>query len=179
MKNILKKQALGAYITLGAFVTTIVGLILYGITVNWGDHMETANGGEYYLIATDPIFGTITTLGVFSVIFLVLGLCIPQFKLQGIVGKVLEVAGFVFRLLAPVFLILTFVGFINGTLTGLGWTFFSNEELAINPGAVLTGQVNITGLVFVLLSAIIAIVASFFKVVKDDEAPAVEEKPAE
>lgn len=169
MKNILKRQALGAYITLGALVLAIVGLILFGATLAAGDGVQTANGGELYLIASDPIFGTVTTLGIFSVLFYLVGCLAGQFRFAGIVGKVIDAVGYVFRVLAPVFLILTFVAFLNGTLTGLGWTFFSNEELEINPDAITAGYINITGLAFIIVSAVAGIVAAFFKVTKDVE----------
>ena len=167
MKNLLKKQALGAYLTLGALVLAIVGLILYGATIAAGNGVQVANGGEIYLQAKD--FGGVTVLGIFSVVFLLAGCLIGQLKLQGIVGKVVDVVGYAFRVLAPVFLILTFVGFLNGTLTGLGWTFFSNEELEIYAAAKRAGTLNIVALVFFVLAFVVAIVSSFFKITKEEK----------
>lgn len=159
--NIMKKQGVGAYITLVAAVLAIVGLITYAMTVATGNEQQVANGGEYFLIKDE--LGSVTAVGIIAVVCLVLSLVASQFP-----GKVCEIVAYVLRAAAPALLICTFVFFLNGTLTGLGWTFFSNEELVIYDAAIKAGQLTITTLVIWFVAALVGMVGAFFNVTKKD-----------
>lgn len=165
--SIIKKQGIGSFVTIGTIFLTIIALIVYGITLSTGDNVQVANGGEMYLLKEQ--FGTVTAVGVISLLFLVIGLITPNIKASEKVSNVLNLVGDALRIIAPALLIYTFVMFLNGCLTGLGRTFFSNEELEINPVAIKAGYLTITGLVFFLISAIVSLVGAFFPIIKKEK----------
>lgn len=178
--NFLKKQSIGAYITLCALILSIVSIILYNSTLAAGNGVQTANGGQMYLDASK--FGEVTTYGVLAIVFLALGLVVSELKLflnKGIVGMVVEMVGTIFRILAPVFCLLFVVWFLSGSFTGLGWTFFSNEELEINPEAIAAGKLNIVALIFGLVTSLVAIVAAFFRILRKEASVAEGEEVAQ
>ena len=166
--NIIKKQGLGSFITIGTIIISIICLIIYGVTLSTGDNVQVANGGEMYLFKDE--FGTVTTVGIISLFTLVVGLIIPNIKTNGTVNKVLNFVGDALRIIAPALIIYTFVYFLNGCLTGLGWTFFSNEELEINPVAIKAGHLTIVTLVFFLIAFVTSLVGAFFPILKKEEA---------
>ena len=171
--NFVKKQGVGAWLSLATLVLTIVGLIIYSMALATGNGVQTANGGLLFYDPTDSEFGamtaTVATCSVFGVIFLVLALVASQFKFDGIVKTVCDVVVGAARILIPVMLMILLLNFLYGSFNGLGWTFFSNEELEINPEATKAGTQVITSLVFFVIAAVVALVASFFSIVRKEK----------
>lgn len=165
--NLIKKQGIGSFVTLGTILISIIALIIYGVTLSTGDNVQVANGGEMFLFKEE--FGSVTLVAVLGLIFLVLGLIIPNIKTTGTVSKILNFVADTLRIIAPALFIYTFVIFLNGTLTGLGWTFFSNEELEINPVAIEAGKLTITTLIFFVIAFITSLVGAFFPITKQTQ----------
>lgn len=168
--NFIKKQGIGAWISLGAVLISLIGLIIYGVALKAGTDLTIASGSELFYDKTRPedttMIKMVVVCGVIALVFMVAALVLGQFKFDGIVGKVVGGVVGALRIVAPALLIATFLFYVYGSFTGLGWTFFSNEELTIYPEAIAVGKQVITGLVFFVIAAVAAIVASFFGIIK-------------
>lgn len=172
--EIVKKQGIGAWLSLAATVITVIGLIIYGVALGAGNGVQTANGGELFYDPSLALYGsmtaTVTACGIICLLLLVCAIVVSQFKFEGIVGTVCNVAVGVARIVVPALLMLALLTFLNGSFTGLGWTFFSNEELTINPQAITAGTQVITAAVFFILATVASVVATFFGMVKKEQA---------
>lgn len=169
--NFIKKQGLGTWLSILSVIIAIVGLAIYGSAVNAGNLLEIANGSQpFYDMSRgeDAVMaGTVVTCGILALVFIVLSVVLGQIKPNGILGTVCEFVAGALRIVVPVLLMLTFLYFLSGSFTGLGWTFFSNEELEIFPEAVGVGKMVITGLIMFFLASVAAVVAAYFAIAKD------------
>lgn len=174
MLNFIKKQGIGTWISLGAILLSIIALIIYGAALGAGDNLTIASGSEVFYdanrTADAAMMSTVVLCAVLALVFLAVAIVLGELKFEGIAGKVCAVASNALRIVAPALLIVAFLNFLYGSFTGLGWTFFSNAELVIFAEAISVGQQVIAGLVFFVIAAIAAIVASFFGMVKKEEA---------
>lgn len=170
--KLVNKQGLGSWITLAALLFALIAFILYNVALGGGMDLLVASGSEPFYQAIRPedsaMMSTVVPCGVLGLISLVLAVVLGQFRLNGIVGKVCDIVVGAFRIAAPVLLMAALLYFAYGSFTGLGWTFFSNEELAIYPEATAVGTQVITGLVFFGISAVAGIVAAFFAITKKE-----------
>ena len=171
--NFIKKQGAGAWISIVTVIVAIVALIIYGAALSAGMGLEIASGSQPFYEASRPedsvMLSTVVTCGVIALVALAVAVVLGQFKSEGIVGKVCVIISGALRIVAPALLIIALLNFVYGSFTGLGWTFFSNEELAIYPEAIAVGRQVIVGLVFFAVAAVASIVAAFFGVVKKEE----------
>lgn len=170
MLNIVKKQGVGTWVSLVAILISVIGLIIYGAALAAGTNLTIASGSEVFYEATRPadsvMITNVAVCGSLALVFLVAALVLGQFKFEGTLGTVCDCLVGAFRIVAPALLIVAFLNFVYGSFTGLGWTFFSNEELAIYAEAIAVGKEVITGLVFLVIAALVAIVAPFFAITK-------------
>ena len=170
--NLIKKQGVGAWISVGAVLLSVIALIIYGSALGKGMDLIITEGSQPFYEATRPEGSKMMTMvvacGVIALVFIVAALVLGQFKFEGIGGKVCDGVVGAARIVASALLIVAFIYFLYGSFTGLGWTFFSNAELEIAPEAIAVGKQVITGAVFFVIAAVAAIVASFFKLVKED-----------
>ena len=171
--NFIKKQGIGTWISLGAILLSIIALIIYGAATGAGNGLEIASGSEnFYDFNRGPdlqMKSLVVVCAVLALVFLAVAIVLGELKLEGIAGKVCGVASNALRIVAPALIIVALLNFLYGSFTGLGWTFFSNEELAIFAEATKVGQQVIAGLVIFVIAAIATIVAAFFVMVKKDE----------
>lgn len=174
MLNIVKKQGIGTWITLGTVLVSLIALIIYGAALSAGMELTIASGSEvFYMSARTEDAAMMTAVvvcGILSLVFLVAAVVLAQFEFEGVVGKVCDVVVGVLRVVSPALIMAALLYFVYGSLTGLGWTFFSNEELEIYPEAISTGKTVITGLVFFGIASVAGIVASFFGMSKKAQA---------
>lgn len=167
MLNLIKKQGIGSWISLGTVLLSLIAVILYGAALGIGDGATTVGGGAVFLTAS--ALGPATAAAVLGLVFLALAIVAGQFKFEGILGTVYNVVVGALRIIVPVLFIYALVYFVGGTVTGLAWTFFSNEELEVNPAAITAGGLTIVTLILFGISSIAAIVASFFAITKKVE----------
>ena len=169
----IKKQGAGTWISIITVIVGIVALIIYGAATGAGMGLEIASGSQPFYEASRPedsaMLSTVVTCGVIALVCLAVGIVLGQFKSDSIVGKVCAILSGALRIVAPALLLLVLLNFAYGSLTGLGWTFFSNEELSIAAEAIAVGKQVITGLVFFAVAAVAAIVAAFFGVVRKEQ----------
>ena len=170
MMNLVKKQGLGTWITLGTLLLALIGLIIYGAAVSAGTGLMIASGSEdFYDVsrAADTAMRTnVVAGGVIALVFMCAAIVLGQLKLEGLVGKIVDGITGALRIIVPALLMLATLSFVYGSITGLAWTFFSNEELEIYAEATKVGGQVITGVVFFAIAAIAGIVASFFNLTK-------------
>ena len=169
--KILKKQGLGTWLSLLTIVLSVVGLILYNITVKAGAGLVIAGQGVFYDMTRaedSAMASTVMLCTILALVFLVVAIVLDQFKFEGIVGKVCGFVVGALRIVVPALLVLVFLYFLYGSFTGLGWTFFSNEELSIEAEAVAAGKLAITTAIFFLLPMIVSIVASYCTMAKKE-----------
>ena len=168
--TILKKQGAGAWICLAALVFALIALILYGTAVSAGDKLQIASGSELFYDMTRPedsaMGPVVVPCAVLAILFLAAGLILGQIRMEGTAGKVRDVCSGILRIAAPALLAIALFYFLYGSFTGIGWTFFSNAELAINPQATAVGTQVVTCLVFFALAMIGAAVAAYFEIPK-------------
>lgn len=171
--NFIKKQGAGTWISIVTVIVAVIALIIYGAALGAGMDLEIASGSQPFYqanrIEDSQMMTLVVTCGVLALAFLVVAVVVGQFKSEGIVGKVCGIVSGALRIVAPALLIIALLNFVYGSFTGLGWTFFSNEELTIYPEAIAVGKQVITGLVFFAVAAVASIVAAFFGVVKKEE----------
>ena len=174
MLNLVKKQGLGTWITLGTMLLTVIGLIIYGAALSSGMDLLVANGSQPFYDMTRPedtaMKSMVVACGILSLVFLCAAVVVGQLKLGGLVGKILDIVVGALRIIVPALLMVTILYFVYGSFTGLGWTFFSNEELEIVDEAISVGHKVITGLVFLGIAALASIVAVFFSITKKEQA---------
>lgn len=170
----IKKLGIGTWISLATVVVFIIALIIYGAALSAGTDLLIASGSQLFYVldrAEDmAMISAVTTCGILTVIFLAASIVLAQFEFKGIVGKVCEFVVGALRIVAPALIIVALLNFVYGSFTGLGWTFFSNEELVIAPEAIAVGKQVIVGLVFFAIAAVAGIVASFFAMTKKEQA---------
>lgn len=170
--NFIKKQGGGTWISIIAVVVAVIALIIYGAALGAGMDLVVANGSEpFYEAAREAdsvMLSTVVACSVVALVCLAAAIVIGQFRAEGIVGKVCAIVSGALRIVAPALLIVALLNFVYGSFTGLGWTFFSNEELVIYPEAIAVGKQVITGLVFFAIAAIASIAASFFSIVRKE-----------
>lgn len=172
--KLLKKQGIGTWISLATVLLTVIGLIIYGVALGAGNNVQTANGGELFYDSTlseyASMTSTVTACGIIGLLLLVGAVALSQLSLEGTVGRVVDFVVGAARIVVPALIMLVLLSFLNGSFTGLGWTFFSNEELEINPDAISAGKQVITALVFFGIAAVAGMVAAFFGMVKKQTA---------
>ena len=168
----IKKLGLGTWISCAVVLLALVGMIIYAVALSSGTGLVIASGSDlFYDMARESdaaMPAAVTTCGIIAIVALVVAIVLGQIKAEGAVGSVIDVVASILRMAAPALLIITFLFFIYGSLTGIGWTYFSNEELEIYAEAKAVGASVITGLVFFFIAAIAAIVAAFQPLAKKD-----------
>lgn len=166
----IKRQGFGTWFSILAIIVSVVGLIIYGAAVSAGTGLTIASGSEPFYDFSRPedtaMTGAVVTCGILALVFLLLAVVIGQLKFGSIIGTALDLVVGALRIVAPMLLMIAALYFLYGSFSGLGWTFFSNAELAIAPEAVAVGKQVITGLVIFVVSSVAAIVASFFSIRK-------------
>lgn len=166
----IKKQGIGTWVSLISVVLAVVAMIVYGVATNVGADLLIANGSEFFYESKGnaTMNASVVTCGVLALVLLVGAIVASQFKFDGVVAKVVDIVVGVARILFPIFITIALLAFLSGSFTGLGWTFFSNAELDINPDAVTTGKTAIAGLIIFGVAMVAGLVAPFFAVVKED-----------
>ena len=95
-------------------------------------------------------------------------------KVEGIVGKVLDIVVFALKVIVPVLLILAAINLIGTRIEGLGYIFFSNADVrkeVATPENVASATTSIVAVVFAGVAAVVSIVGAFFQPKAEKEEP--------
>lgn len=139
-------------------VLALVTLILYVININ-------VNG--YYQGVTAP--GVI----LFCILVMVFDLVIVGanfLKLEGILGKVVDIVVMALKVLVPCFLMIVAMILIQTRISGLGYIFFSNVDVikeVQTPANLASAYVAIATIAFTVLGSLVGVVGAFFLPKKD------------
>lgn len=162
----MKKQGFGMWLSLLAIIAAVVGYVIYGQAIVAGDGLLIASGSEAFYDTNAAYFEKMTTtvvpMTIAGIATLVAAVVLGQFK-----NKVCTVITSIVRIATPVLFMVALLGFLEGSFTGLGWTFFSNEELEIYAEAIAVGQQVITALIAFAAAMVVSIFASFFAIKKN------------
>ncbi len=160
----LKKQTAGTYITFLAFILSIVSVIIYNVNINAAGYFQNAT-----------VAGALTCNLVGIVILLVI-LALAQLPAKGIAGLVLTLINDALRIIAPVIFIVALMQLLSARVEGFAFIYFSNEEVLHEVQTaenMASTHGTIANMVFLGLTAILAIVAAFFST-KKETAPKLE-----
>ncbi len=160
----LKKQTAGTYITFLAFILSIVSVILYNVNINADGYFQNAT-----------VAGALTCNLVGIVILLVI-LALAQLPAKGIAGLILTLINDALRIIAPVIFIVALMQLLSARVEGFAFIYFSNEEVLHEVQTaenMASTHGTIANMVFLGLTAILAIVAAFFST-KKETAPKLE-----
>lgn len=162
-----KTISIASILSLIAVVAVVVGVILLNVVMAAGEGLEIASGSQPFYDFTRPEDSAMKTFTIaFSIVGIVLLVAnVVLGQLEG--NKIIKIVADVLKIAAPAVLLVAALYFAFGSFTGLGWTYFSNEELQIYPEAIAVGGKVITGIVFSFVAAVLALVASFLKVDMD------------
>ncbi len=160
----LKKQTAGTYITFLAFILSIVSVIIYNVNINAAGYFQNAT-----------VAGALTCNLVGIVILFVI-LALAQLPAKGIFGLILTLINDVLRIIAPVIFIVALMQLLSARVEGFAFIYFSNEEVLHEVQTaenMASTHGTIANMVFLGLTAILAIVAAFFST-KKEAAPKLE-----
>lgn len=169
-----KKQGFGMWLSLIAIIAAVVAFVMYKQVLVDGEMLIIASGSEFFYDPNAAYYATmveaVAPLTVVGVALLALSILLGQI-LNGYFGILTSLL----RVVAPAVLMVAFLQFLYGSFTGLGWTYFSNEELEIYEKALEVGQNVIITLGCFAGAAVLSMIAAFFKISKK---VAIKEKKA-
>lgn len=143
----VKKYSIGFAVNILVAIMAIVSFIVYILNVS------TA----YY----EDMNTSVVTLMICAIALIVTALILPG--VSG--GKLIDLIVDVFRVGAAVLIIVAGVTFIGMRVESFGYIFGSNLELG-NDAAFQAGSQAITGIVLFVVTWFLALIASFFDIVK-------------
>lgn len=161
MKEFIKKQTVGTWLTCASFVLALVGFIIYLV-----------NG------AAEGYFqGTTNSLVVWmSVLALLCGagaVVLSLFGFEGLLGKILGLVIDALSILVPVLLMVAFLTFVGDRAQGLAYIFGADANTLSEiqtPANMASASGAIFGFIFYFIAFLCGVVASFFRLPKDVKA---------
>ncbi len=170
MVEFLKKQSIGWYLTLAAFALNLLAFIFYGVNVS--------SSGYFYGSSVPAIVWYAS----FELVELLAILVLAQVRLHGTAGRVLTFIKGAMQIVAAILPALALVTFIEARVEGLGFIYFSNEEILATIQTaenIFSATTAIVGFVLFGLTWLLACVAAFFRVQKWEEPSLTEGERAE
>ena len=155
----IKKQTVGIWFNVLVAILTIVSLIVYGVNISGEGYFQGASVGN--LIA----------LSVAAIVMLVIVIALAQVKLTGTAATVAEIISGLLRIAVPVLLVICLVSLISARAEGLGFIYFSNEEVLAEvqtPANMSSAAGTIANMVCLGISAIFAMAAAFLRLHRKD-----------
>ena len=157
--NIIKKIGIG-------LVTSIVTLILAIVAIS----MFNANvSGEGYFHNRGN--GLVVAMMVLAIIMLIITMVVPFFEIKNkLIKTIVDVVIDVLRVLIPIFIIIGLIAFAGDRVEGLAYIYGSNEDAQqeVQTAANLaSGSLAINGLIMFGVTAVVAIISSFFGISRE------------
>lgn len=155
LKKLLSVSNIFACVT---FILSLITLILYLVNINIA--------GYYQGVRVSGVVVLLILVMVFDCLIIARSLL----KFEGIVDKVLDLASMALKVLVPLFLMITVLLLAQSRIEGLGYIFFSNEDVAkevATPENIASANTAIVTIVFGAVAAVLGIVGAFFSPKKD------------
>ncbi len=163
MKKVEQVEKIGSNTTWLSILTlllTAAALVLAALAINAGNQLYVASASEFFYDLTRAeeaaMLPWLIGCGAGSVVAIVLSMIIDRMD-----NKLLSMIAGILKIAIPAALMVALLYFLYGSLTGLGWTFFSNAELVIDPKATAAGQQVIISLVLFFVAVVLGIIAAF------------------
>lgn len=150
--NVIKRQSIANWISLGTLVFALIGFILYAVNIGSAGYFNGVT------------VSSLVTWGVIAMVLVVVTIAMAQFSFDGIVGKVYGIVLDALRILIPLLLFIAMFAFISSRVEGLAYINFSNPdvlETIQTPENLASATTAITGFVFFGISAFVGIIAAF------------------
>ena len=161
----MKKQGFGMWLSLLAIIAAVVAFVIFGQVIVAGDMLTIANGSEPFynssLESYTNMVETVNLCAIAGMAALAVAILLGQFQ-----NKFFNIVVGIVRIAIPVLFMVALLSFLEGSFTGLGWTFFSNEELEIFAEAIAVGEQTFIGLIAFAAAMVLSIFASFFAISK-------------
>lgn len=157
MLNIIKKQSVGTWITLGALILTVVSAIVYGVGIGGSEE------GYFY----GDVVGVLVAMTILAIVLELAVIALAQLEIKGIIGTVLYAVGGALKILIPILLSIAFITFISERLEGISYILFCDENLKeVNQTEANMASVSgaITTIIFYLITIVVTCVAAFFNI---------------
>lgn len=155
----IKKQSVGIWMNVAVVLLTLVSLIVYGVNISSEGYFKNAAVSNLILY------------GVLAIVMLIVVIGLAQVKVSDSAQLAVEIVSGILRIAAPVLLALGLVTLVSARAEGLGFIFFSNEDvlLEVQTAANMSSATGtIVNMVCLGLSAIAAMAAAFFSTKKKD-----------
>lgn len=149
----MKKQSVGIWINAIVVILTLVSLIVYGVNISSDGYFK--NGSVSNLVL----------YGVVAVVMLAIVIGLAQMQAEGSTALAVEIVSGILRIAVPVLLTLALVGLISARAEGLGFIFFSNEDvlLEVQTEANMSSATGtIANMICLGIAAVAAMIAAFF-----------------
>jgi hypothetical protein len=163
-----KKQAFGFWLSLLSIIALVAGYVIYSNVIVAGDALFIASGSEFFYDSSLAMYqtmnSTVQIMAIAALACMVISVVLGQAMSKTV--KVLEIIVGLLRIAVPALLMILVLNFVYGSLTGLGWTFFSNAELQIYPEAVAVGKNVIVAIGLFAGALVLSLFGSFFNIVK-------------
>lgn len=161
----MKKQGFGMWLSLLAILVSVFAFIVYSDVIIAGNGLLIASGSEPFYDSGIEAYGkmmdTVSLYTLVAVALLVVAMIIGQCQ-----WRIFNIIVSFIRVAVPAVFMIVLLGFLEGSFTGLGWTFFSNEELEIYAEAIAVGKEAIIALVAFAAAMVLSLFANFFAISK-------------
>lgn len=151
----IKRQRVGAWVTLGVALMTIAAIIVYCVS-------STAAG--YF---RNTLSGAVVTFGVLAAILLLGAVALAQLEVGGTAGKCIKVAADVMRVGATLLLIASLLMFVLQRVEGLAYIFGSNEDVSAEvqtPENLASARMAIAGFIVYGITWLLTLASTFFPI---------------
>lgn len=151
----IKRQRVGAWVTLGVALMTVAALIVYCVS-------STAAG--YF---RNTLSGAVVIFGILAVILLLGSLVLAQLEIGGTAGKCIKVAADVMRVGAVLLIIASLLMFVSQRVEGLAYIFGSNEDVSAEvqtPENLASAHLAIAGFIVYGITWLLTLVSTFFPI---------------
>ncbi len=172
MKKVEQVEKIGSNTTWLSILTLLLAaaaLVLAALAINAGNKLEVASGSEYFYdlgrAEETAMLPMLIGFGAGSVVAILLSMIADRSA-----SKFLSIIAGILKIAIPAALMAALLYFTFGSLTGLGWTFFSNAELEIYAAATAVGQQVIISLALFFVAVIVSLITAFIptsKKIKD------------
>ncbi|MCD8285917.1 MAG: hypothetical protein LUD50_01650 [Clostridia bacterium] len=171
--NFIKKQTVSSWITLAALVFAIASIAM--VFTSFKDIAATS-------LFNTSITGALKAELVFELIFLVAIIALSEFRLGGLLGDIIEWVVWALKIIVCILPILALIAFLGMRVQGLANLYFSDENIKVTmqatPGYMEAASYAIKTAVIVGVTAVLAIVAAFFRPYKKVKKAAAAEQAA-
>ena len=155
--RLIKRQSAGIWMTLVTLILAIASFVIYNVNIHSAGYFENASSPyavNYLVIA---------------MVLMVVAIVIAQIPVKGIADKIATLLADAARIAAPALCVAAAITLVSSRVQGFAFIYFSNEEVLqeVQTAANMSSSHGaIASIVALFVTAIIGMVAAFFRVKK-------------